>query len=76
LAFAKDEDRDVEGAKDDCEDDVAVAAAADEVASAEADVDCNPWAVPLFDVAVVTVAVERPPPCPCPCPCIIQFSLN
>lgn len=72
MAFAKDEDSEVEGASDDCEEDVAVAAAAEDVASAEVDVDCKPWAVPLFDVAVVTVAVAMPPPgCPCtiPMPC-------
>lgn len=62
MAFARDEDSDVEGVSEDCEEDVA----AEDVASAEADVDCRPWAVPLFDVAVVTVAAEDPPAAPPP----------
>lgn len=60
MAFARDEDS--EGVREDWEEDVA----AEDVASAEADVDCSPWAVPLFEVAVVTVAAEDPPPDPTP----------
>lgn len=65
MAFARDEDSDVEGVSEDCDE---VVAAEDE-ASAEAEVDCRPWAVPLFEVAAVTVAVEDPIPPPDPyCP--------
>lgn len=65
MAFARDEDSDVEGVSEDCDE---VVAAEDE-ASAEADVDCRPCAVPLFEVAAVTVAVEDPSPPPAPyCP--------
>lgn len=67
MAFASDEESDVDGASEDCDEEVAVAAAAADVASAEADVDCNPCAVPLFDVAVVTLAALLPPPPGCPC---------